>query len=941
MPTVNGLKKQVDLPVWEWMRFAPTSTSSLSAMSSSEDGTGRYFYYLVSSLFYRYDTWSDQWTQLASPITTPVTITAMRYSPFSGSYGRVIAATSTTLTTPSYGPKMCVGYKVQITEGPGRGQERTISDQGEIVIYDQGVPTTSSTVLITDTTKRWKNNQWTGYTVKIRYGTGITQSRTILYNTENTIVINDANYIPINSFGTVSFVTTPAVGGGTTASHYTIESSNLTVSLPWTVQPDANSRFKILSGGMWLVSGPTGAPFINMQYYDVLTDAWISKTTPTNLVLATIVADGSIQRMGEFAGQFTSGTTSTATSRLVQTTGKTWVPNEWANFQLRLTSGTGAGQRRRIVTNTADAIYVNRKWEVTPDATTTYEVYGDSNKIWFAGNGNSSLLQYSVEFDNMYQGHLLDGGVVNSASVKLSDWQPFAIATGVRNATSITAVSATPTASGSNYKVGDVLTVTEGTLGRVFVETINATGGVLTVSLYSCGSGGIYTVGVGKTTSGGSGTGCTISITTVGVTSRITTITSNSISLLDNVTISGLSEGLWNGVFTVIGMESNTIFSVASAVTANAIFSSIATTTLLVDTSSNWDVNEYVGQLLQVQSGGTVGTATTRRIVSNTATTITVATAFAAMTTGTSRYIIHDIAAFGRDVQNYNLLENSIGQAASGSTTTLIDSTKNWQPASWVGYRFQVVSGTGLGNEIAITANTNNTLTYATQTFSPDATTRYRIMDTFGIATAGSTTTITDTTKNWQVNRWSGKRVRITGGTGQGLELTITSNTSNILTFGLTTALDTSSTYTILSPQQRGAGIEFSWLFGLPDITKKGKSFVIARGGGTSSFDKYLINSDSWEAPMTISPQQETLNVGSMYCYDGKDRIYFTKDATGRIYYLDLTTNVVNGYSQVPYGMSTAIIGNRMEIMTTDDGLQYLYVMRHSAQEMWRTLLFS
>jgi hypothetical protein len=28
-----------------------------------------------------------------------------------------------------------------------------------------------------------------------------------------------------------------------------------------------------------------------------------------------------------------------------------------------------------------------------------------------------------------------------------------------------------------------------------------------------------------------------------------------------------------------------------------------------------------------------------------------------------------------------------------------------------------------------------------------------------------------------------------------------------------------------------------------------------------------------------------------MYCY-GKDRIYFTKDATG-IYYLDLTTNVV------------------------------------------------
>jgi hypothetical protein len=38
--------------------------------------------------------------------------------------------------------------------------------------------------------------------------------------------------------------------------------------------------------------------------------------------------------------------------------------------------------------------------------------------------------------------------------------------------------------------------------------------------------------------------------------------------------------------------------------------------------------------------------------------------------------------------------------------------------------------------------------------------------------------------------------------------------------------------------------------------------------------------------------------------------------------------------------MGAAIIGNRMEIIKTDDGLQYLYIMRHSAQEMWRTLLF-
>jgi len=70
------------------------------------------------------------------------------------------------------------------------------------------------------------------------------------------------------------------------------------------------------------------------------------------------------------------------------------------------------------------------------------------------------------------------------------------------------------------------------------------------------------------------------------------------------------------------------------------------------------------------------------------------------------------------------------------------------------------------------------------------------------------------------------------------------------------------------------------------------------------------------------------------------DRIYFTKDATGRVMYYDIVKNTVTNSSTVPFGMSTAIIGNRMEITKTTDGLLYLYVARHSGQEWWRTLLY-
>jgi hypothetical protein len=91
------------------------------------------------------------------------------------------------------------------------------------------------------------------------------------------------------------------------------------------------------------------------------------------------------------------------------------------------------------------------------------------------------------------------------------------------------------------------------------------------------------------------------------------------------------------------------------------------------------------------------------------------------------------------------------------------------------------------------------------------------------------------------------KSRRITGGTGQGLELY--NNFKHFKYFNLWS--DNSAGYIILyytfSPQQRVRVLNFLGYLVFRHNTKR-KSFVIARGGGTSSFDKYLINSDSWGA---------------------------------------------------------------------------------------------
>lgn len=69
-------------------------------------------------------------------------------------------------------------------------------------------------------------------------------------------------------------------------------------------------------------------------------------------------------------GTATAGAGSTLTD-----SGKSWETNRWANAIIMITSGTGANQRRRILSNTSQVITANRAWSTQPDATSTYVIW--------------------------------------------------------------------------------------------------------------------------------------------------------------------------------------------------------------------------------------------------------------------------------------------------------------------------------------------------------------------------------------------------------------------------------------------------------------------------------------------------------------------------------------------------------------------------------------
>jgi hypothetical protein len=91
MSLTNNLKKQVDLPVWEWSRAAPGVSSLVSSTCSADNSLyhvtfGRYIYYMQAAAtvatttgltgFFRYDTISDSYQMLAQPPLAPATLAA-------------------------------------------------------------------------------------------------------------------------------------------------------------------------------------------------------------------------------------------------------------------------------------------------------------------------------------------------------------------------------------------------------------------------------------------------------------------------------------------------------------------------------------------------------------------------------------------------------------------------------------------------------------------------------------------------------------------------------------------------------------------------------------------------------------------------------------------------------------------------------------------------
>jgi hypothetical protein len=953
MALQNLLKKQVDTPVYEWMRFSPVTSSSTSCTCKSSDN--RYIYYMNAQAFYRYDTYSDSWQELnRQPFAAQSIASSMVYCPNQGFSGSILGATSTTVTIPSFSGEgeILDGVQIKIVSGTGAGQVRTISGSCIVNVHDYGIATSTNTSTMTDNRKKWTFNQWAGYSC--RFTTNNTSQgliSKIIYHSDTVLTFYDANWHIRNPYNTYI----DGIIGVNTGSqnHYTIESARLTISSPWGVLPDRTSRFMIESGGIFFITGGSSTAFSGFYFYDVLNDLWTQRTNVCTHYNANIASsDIAIEAIKYVDTGISNKQATSATSYSITKSTESMEKDRWDNYLIEITSGTGIGQSRRIVSNNSTTFYVEKKWDITPDNTSVYRVIPNINKIWLAPSAVSSIASYNIEEDVWNTADIVDYGIARNISLVrncqagfLNKEQAYAVSSIARSTGGI--VSGTISNPGSNYLIGDIITCsTGGTVGFFKVDDINTSGGVTSINLHHPGSG--YSNGITSTT-GGTGSGLTINITT-GVVGYVSlALTGNDIrpplnnTVQDSVTISGCAtDTSFNGSFDVIGsILLNSLAISCPLTTTNPTVANSQSTTMLVDASKNWTVNEHVGKRIYIQSAGFNSTIQSRRITSNTATTISFAGAITAPINGTSRYYISEMTSYGAMQTSKIANQYSNGWVSSSTATSITDNTKQWYTNQWRNCRIRIESGVGAGNEVTVLSNTNDTINVASWTTQPDSTSTYSILESTGIATTSGTTTLTNTSANFETNILSGKRLKIVAGTGLGAEATINSNTATVITLATSITTDTTSVYCIYENQTKvQGGSNLLWLYGTSNSSISGKYLFQLRD---EYIDIYDITTGKWNIAVSSSPRINGtvgFSAGTMFTYDGNDKIIINQGVTSRLYEYDIKKGKFNSFGVTPYNQSNAIFGNRIEIIETEDGLKYLYIMRHTGQELWRTLLF-
>lgn len=160
---------------------------------------------------------------------------------------------------------------------------------------------------------------------------------------------------------------------------------------------DASTRFRLMTPRVYALGTGALASGTGFRVYDYATNSWLglavagfhgsigtdSKLIPTpSLELDPVV--------------FHSFVATSANTTQIQSNTANWAASSWSNYQVRIASGTGAGQVFPIATNDATTLTISGTWAITPSTDSSAVLEGCDDFLYYIGNSNVGLYRYRI-----------------------------------------------------------------------------------------------------------------------------------------------------------------------------------------------------------------------------------------------------------------------------------------------------------------------------------------------------------------------------------------------------------------------------------------------------------------------------------------------------------------------------------------------------------------
>jgi RHS repeat-associated protein len=591
----------------------------------------------------------------------------------------------------------------------------------------------------------------------------------------------------------------------------------------------------------WVLNQWTGRTVIITSATGAGQSATISSNSPTQLVLSTAwttVPDATstyviLPVAPAQNGTSTGGNTATTLNDTVQM----WTLNQWVGHTVAIIGGTGAGQLATITANNATQLTVSTPWTTIPDSTSTYAIldvnslqpsvdrytYNQLEQMTSYTDPEGNVTTYSYYSEQDPDG---DGDTDNPAGN--------ATIGGYLQRETHDTTSAPPRDSGTNPtptnlrhqyfydEVGNVIRDVDGR-GIATDYAVNQLNQVVQVT--RAAAHGLYGL------------------------DPLEPVPLTDFQYLTRYFYDYNNDLVWRQVEDR-GNTSNVQGNPPAAdqpvlnVQATGVSTGGNTSTTLNDTTQNWTPGQWVGLEVKITAGAGVGQV--RMITANTATQLTVDSAWTTTPNATSSYAIYPLlnpdpaggpTAFQDTVYKYDLLDQQVEmlqEVTNGANPEFLRTRTRYDPngnqvltiepegnatASFYDERdllFQSTRGAtspppnallgpndprgydvrgGLASTTAYNYDSNGNLIETVAADDTDTNGSTTVPNNnsklpSGTSTGGNTaTTLNDTNHTWMTNQWQGRTVLIVSGTGAGQLRTIASNTAH--TLALTTAWST------------------------------------------------------------------------------------------------------------------------------------------------------